>query len=77
MRQVVLKSEKLLHCLKNYIFLIFKNVFLFIVFQFFPSEGIRKIDVRFLANIKIYCPRRTLFSLFFKLVYIYLFGQYG
>lgn len=78
MRQVVLKSEKLLCCLKNVSFPSLKmRLFLFIVFQFFSSEGIRKIGLRFLANIKMYCPIRRIFILVFSLVYICLLGQYG
>lgn len=53
------------------------RLFLFIVFQFFSSEGIRRIDLRFLANIKMYCPIRRIFISVFNLVYIYLLGQYG
>lgn len=77
MRQVALKSEKLLCCLKNHIFPFFKNVLVSLVcfpglfFLFFP-EAMRGLDLRFLATIKLYCPIRRIFVLVFNLVYIYL-----
>lgn len=47
------------------------------VFHFFCSEGIRRIDLRFLANTKMLFPIRRIFILGFSLVYICLVGQYG
>lgn len=53
------------------------HLFLLIVFQFLSSEGMRRVDLIFPANIKMYCPIKRIFILGFNLVYIYLLGQYG
>lgn len=79
MRQVVLKSEKLLCCLKKCIFPFFKNVHVSLpCFPVFLFWGYKKNWLEISSQYKdILSHKENIYLDFFHLVYICLLGQYG